>query len=85
MIEELRMRSKPLVSNTVILHPSAAILCEQGNPNFVSTAYTRVVYTNGFTPSYFRISRHFDSVDVNNDNTTVEKENDAEDQTAQRA
>eukprot|EP01036_Dinobryon_divergens_P029776 gene29776-38921_t len=85
MIDELRMRSKPLVSNTVILHPSVAILCEQGNPNFVSTAYTRVVYTNGFTPSYFRVPRYFDSVDMNKDNATMEKESGTEDQSTQKA
>ena len=61
LVEELRMRSKPMVSNSLILHPEAALLYGTFNPNFVSTGYTRVVYTNGFTPSYFRIPRYYDS------------------------
>jgi len=63
LIEELRMRSKPMVSNSIILHPDAALYYGSCNPNFVSTGYTRVVYSNGFTPSYFRIPRYYESDD----------------------
>ena len=91
MIDELCMRSKPLVSNTVILHPSASLVYGIGNPNFFTTSYTRVVYTNGFTPSYFRIPYWIDSDEKNHDTTTTplilisEKQKDIEGQSAQRA
>ncbi len=74
LVEELRMRSKPMVSNSLILHPEAALLYGTYNPNFISTGYTRVVYTNGFTPSYFRIPRYYDSdenLESSSNNTTV--------------
>jgi len=81
-LDDLRLRSQPALPNFLILSKDAVNLYGD-DPNFFTVGYTRVVYTNGFSPSYFRIPRHinvefeednqnnYDSNNNNNNNNNI--------------